>query len=109
MEESLGHENEGDSFSPGSSAGLTPGDWPLCEGRKDLRIHPSSNRLSLSCLSLEDYALEDYAYKISWKHCLVMDQDTRIETRMILGSERCFEAESGMRREGVKGWVVFRS
>lgn len=38
-----------------------------------------------------------------------MDQDTRIETRMILGSERCFEAESGMRREGVKGWVVFRS
>lgn len=59
MEESLGHENEGDSFSPGSSAGLTPGDWPLCEGRKDLRIHPSSDHLSLSCLSLEDNALED--------------------------------------------------
>lgn len=34
-----------------------------------------------------------------------MDQETRIETRMIWGSERCFEAESGMRREGVKGWV----
>lgn len=38
-----------------------------------------------------------------------MDQETRIETRMILQSERCFEAESGMRRVGIKGWVVFRS
>lgn len=37
-----------------------------------------------------------------------MDQETRIETRMILGSERCFEAEPRMKREGVKGWVVFR-
>lgn len=38
-----------------------------------------------------------------------MDQETRIETRMILRSERCSEAESGMRREGVKGWAVFRA
>lgn len=30
-------------------------------------------------------------------------------TRMVLRSERCFEAESGMRRVGIKGWVVFRS